>query len=411
MNNNELLRFFSLLHYFLFFSLLLLFLISACTKAEKQPDSGERGQESVEFYYPNSEKDKSNIEYVNRFAIINEDDIPVYFTVNFDISFIGFLHKGNVVKVLKKMEFETKDTDNIKNIYYVNVICYDSFKYLEGWVYDKYLSFIQIPQTKTTMLTNSKNIDIKYFSKIDHYGIIATDYDDPSPRYLDDTGDWVIYDDSMESFGLYGISMHLRNLPWQFIVLVYTEDEKNYLKYLANRNEYDVKRYKDDYDDETNSILDRIKPIYTFHFPAQASSISSKRKVEIHPANNVEGDVIYSTDITFPSMPIKRTNIDETNIYFQFSTEYPLYFVLYKDSMFDKDDEKYGKITVNEGVPVNVFAIYPKDNNWEGILSLGSEFDINSDYFFRIYRFNYKNPNDYLRVISNYWATYVYFKK
>ncbi|MDR2701580.1 MAG: hypothetical protein LBB72_04035 [Spirochaetaceae bacterium] len=400
---------------FIFFSrhflfLILLIIIFSCSNEKKQP---EIYKTVIEYNIPRNnyfiQDDNSITKYINMYAVVNENNVHIYSNTDIDSETSGFLHKGNIVRVSKMKETEIIEQSTIDKYYFVHINGTDNLE--DGWVYDKFINFIQIQQTKSIMLSNSKIVDTECFSKINHNGFGYTDYGFIY-NYLDDTGDWVIYDGSVNSWGSHGISIHLKNLPSRFIVKVYTEDEQSYLQYLSQKKEVPIQDYEDDHDSNTKAILNRIKPFYYFYFPAQVTSVSSRRKVELFDFYNADSDVIFSTYITFPSIPFKRTNIDGRNIYLQFNTASPLYLVLYKDNKIIKEHEIYGTIVTYERTPVAAFSIYPEDDgNWEGLLSVGSEFDIDSNYNIYLFRINENQPDDYTQEITGFWDNNVHFNR
>jgi hypothetical protein len=385
---------------------LFLFLIISCIKVERKSGNDENQQKPVEFYYHESDKENlykefefgqkqselsSNdlIEIFNMYAVVIGDNVRVYSEDNIDSKIVGFLHNGYIVGVKDMKEIKETGQNKINKDVFINIRGIGNSNY--GWVNKAALNFFQIPNNKAISLSNSKKINSNRFPKVKHEGFGYTDYL-YGFDYLDNNGDWVIYEGSNSYSELSGLSMHLKNFPKTFNILIFNPEGKSYLQYLGKKEEFSILEYEDIFNADEKKILDRLKPIYTFYFPSSLSLISTTQRIDIFSTEAADNQVIYSGYINFPAHLFKRTYIDKTNIYIQYYINTPFYFVLYKN------------VSMYERIPVSAFAVYPDDDIWGGLLSMGDEFDKSTEYLIYLYRIDQNNPDDYTQEINEYWG-------
>jgi len=259
---------------------------------------------------------------------------------------------------------------------------------------------VSVQQEKTVTLTNSKTVNPELFPVIvDHFQEYVGLYG--PPNYLESEDDWVVFTDDRRAFGLeHGLTLHIKNLPQEFDVLIYTPDESSYLKFSGEREEFNIEEYSDLFIPEQREPLERILPMYTFYYPAPFTAFSGKQKTEIRGKDNT---LIFSTYLDYPDDPFRISKSGSRNFFVQYCTDTPFYLVVYEAAF----EDILGSDEGNKRIPVGAFAVYPETEIWEGTLSLGPEFknmDIQRVY---LYRIDENNPEDYTQEIKGSWNNFL----
>jgi len=341
----------------------------------------------------------SGIENITLFALINENNAPIYSNPYNDYKPIGYLHREDVVSLKSKTreKIEIDETSDI--LYYFSEVIHSESQ-IQGWIQEKYLDIISIQQDKTATLTNSKIVNPEFFPVIiDHLNEFTSLYG--PPNYLENEDDWVIFTENMRFYGVHGLTIHLKNLPQEFDALIYTPDESSYLKFPAEREELNMEEYRNLFSSEQEDALKRIWPVYSFYYPAPFTAFPGKQKTEIRGKDNT---LIYSTYLDYPDDPFRIEKISDRFFRVRYCTDTPFYLVVYgaseEDILKSLDSYKDGY----KRIPAAAFAVYPETEIWGGILSLGTGYNGKLNiYRIYLYRIDEKKPEDYTQEIKGSW--------
>jgi len=385
------------------FALLSFVILVACSAEKKETENRKRAEEHLESMNqartpepyksfdpspPEKGDEKKNENKKETLcAVVNENNIKILSGIDGDIF---YLHRGDVVYVYAETNEDDPDMYELSSS--------------KGLIHGKHLNFISLSEkygAETTM-TNSKEVNHNGFplreTPISEF--IGREGGD-IPAYLESVDDWVVFSKLLELKNSYCLSIHLKNLPQQFDVLIYTPDESRYLKYSGKKKEFPIALYKDFFDlvlnDRDKDILDRILPFYVFYYQAPLTAVSGKQKTEIRSRDN---NLIFSTYLDYPAEPFRLTAISGRSIYLQYCTDTPFYLAIYrtlKDTILSPLDLKR--------IPVKAFAAYPENGLWSALLTLGSygpeSVNTERNYIY-LYRLDENNPEDYTQRIDEY---------
>ena len=372
-----------------FLALIFLAAFSACSSGKKDKENEKQLEEFMAMLEQNKKNDAGknempDAENVTLFAVVKENNVQVYSSLDDDKP-IGYLHKRNIVALEKETREKVKVGDYHGNFYYFNID--KEWLDLEGWVSGEFLDIITIPKSRTTELSNSEKVDhLQFPGKVfDPAENIGLEY---SPPHLDNLNDWVLPDNFFAWWGMHGLSIHLKNLPQYFDVVVHIPNENKGLRFSGEKNEF----YAENCEYitiEEKSLFDRIKPLHTFYFSLPVSAVSGRYKTEILTRDN---GVLFSDYFDYQKIPFRMQKLNGRNYYIQCCVETPFYLVVYKT-----------EIDVFEKIPVSAFAVYSESDFWEGLLSLGPEYKEKTGYQIYLYEINKRAPEDYSQAIKGFW--------
>ena len=378
----------------LFLCILSLSYFSSC-KNKSENDINKKKYDELLFLQENKNESISNSGISNSanktvFAVVKENNVPIFSVIE-NGEIIGYLHKGMVEN------FEINNDNNIKienssdKYFSINILGKDRRK-ITGFVYEKYLQIIQIPKNEHTNLTNAKIINNEIFP-VKEKNIFYYVGHESLPNILEKFGDWIEFEDTNYWWGSYGLSMHIKDLPEQFFITIYDSKESINRKYLSYKNKFDIEDIPVGFHESDVEKYKPYLPIYTFYFSAPLSTVSGKYKTEIRSLTN---EIIYSDYIEYPEIPFRIERLNNINYYIQYRTETPFYLVIYEHN-FDE----------NDSIPICAFENNPENGFWEGLLTLGPEFENNNDYRIFLFQNNTGNNKSIITEIDGFWNNYI----
>jgi len=363
---------------------LLCFVMLALCSGEKKEALNNKEVESS-FQPPNSsEKGRKKL-----YAIINEDEVPVYYSDKDGSESVYYFHRGDDIEVYVETGEDASDMYE-----------WSSHK---GLIHKKYLDFITFPlaYNEETMLTNSKEVNHEAFPVRASFVFEHMCYEENRmPPYLDSEDDWVLVSkrDGYWESG-YSMTLHIRELPQYFDLLIYAPDESRYLTFCKEREEILLENYDEYLDNKEKEVLNRIWPLHIVGGEMPLTIFSGTCKTEIR---SKDGSVLFSDYFDYPETRLRIQEWAGGNYYMQYASEKPFYIVIYKTTWESVPAPVYGF----ERVPVKAFAAYPENGVWSGILNFRNEFEnpeVLGEYRIYLYRLDENNPEDYTQGFGEYW--------
>jgi len=354
---------------------------------KRQAEQARRGKYSSPSVTLPSEK---KIEKEILYAVVNEDEVPVYYHNKEDSESVDYFHRGDLIGVYAETNETAPDMYELSS--------------LKGLINKKHLDFIILPTEidRKTTLTNSKEMKYEVFPLRKSFGFEHMNMcyeENDMPPYLDSEDDWVLLSkiDRFWDAG-YEMTLHVKDLPQYFDVLIYAPDESRYLTFCKERREIWLGEYEEFLDDEEKKILNRISPLYVVYGETPFSIFSGTCKTQIRSKS---GSILFSGYFDYPETNLNLQRFGKWNLsyYLNYATEKPFYIVIYK-TVFGSEDPSYGF----ERVPVKAFAAYPEDGVWNGVLNFyENEFGVGGEYRLYFYRLDENNPKDYTQTFGGYW--------
>jgi len=382
---------------------LLCFAILAACPSEKKEADIEKKTEEIPMRIEQQGMPKLYTEptliWVYKFTVVNENNVQIYSKSDNGYVSLEYLQKGDKIRLNLESIEEIEINGTSDFLYHFSEVI-DSESTAQGWVQKKYLDIISIQQDRTVTLTNSKTVNPELFPVIiDHFQEYVGLYG--PPNYLESEDDWVVFTDDRRNNGEHGLTLHLKNLPLEFDVLIYTPDESSCLTFSGEREEFNIEEYKDLFIPEQREPLERILPMYTFYYPAPFTAFPGKQKTEIRGKDNT---LIFFTYLDYPDDSFRIERIRPRSFLVKYFTNKPFYLVVYeavKEDILDFSDKGI------ERTPVGAFAVYPETNIWEGILDLKDGFGKMEMYRIYLYRIDKNNPEDYTQEIKGPWNNFI----
>jgi len=387
-----------------------LVIFAACSPEKKEAATEKQNENSsqrtimAERYGEINIEKTSGTEDMTLFALINENNAPIYSSPYDEYKPVGYLQREDVVSLKSKTREKIEIEGNHDNLYFFSP-CFRPLgvSIQEKWIHGRHLNFFSIPSKfNETSLTNSEEINHELFPiRMGHVTEYVGREGIGTPGYLDNLDDWIVFTGGLGWWGTYILTIHLKNLPKQFDVLIYTSDEGGYLRFSGEKEEFNIEEYKDFLDDNDKAVLDKVWPVYTFYYPAPLAAFSGQRKTEIRSKDN---DLIFSTYLDYPAAPFRISKLDNRNFYIQYCTDTPFYLVIYPENYnatFTTHSDYF------ERAPVKALAAYPKNGLWSGLLSFFPESLDDKRYLIYLYRIDKNNPEDYTQLIKGSWNNYI----
>jgi len=370
------------LNFTLILPALLCFLMPAACSSKKEATANKDQSESSFQHSSLSGKERRAL-----YAVINEDEVPLYYSDKDDSESVYYLHRGDVIRVY------VETSEDAPALY--------EWSSHKGLIHKKYLDFITLPlkYNSETTLTNSKEVNPELFpvrasEVFEHMGY----GENRMPPYLDSGDNWVLF------YGAKGfwesgnsITIHIKDLPQYFDLLIYAPDESRYLTFCKEREEILLENYGEYLDDEEKEILNRIWPLHVVYLETPLAVVSGICKTEIR---SKDGNVLFSGYFDYPETQLRIQEWGKGNYYMQYASEKPFYIVIYKTT-WKSLPEGF------ERVPVKAFAAYPENGVWSGMLNFfENEFEnpeVLGEYRIYLYRLDENNPEDYTQGFGEYW--------
>jgi len=369
-------------------ALLCFVILASCSAEKKETLTLNRKERESSFQYSSpSEKEKEEL-----LAVINEDEVPVYYSDKDGSESVDYYHRGDLIGVY------AETSEDAPGMY--------ELSYGKGLMHKKYFDFITLPPKydEETTLTNSKEVNHEGFPVRASFVFEHMCYEqNKMPPYLDSEDDWVVFSktDGYWESG-YSMTLHIKDLPQYFDILIYAPDESRYLTFCKERREIWLGEYEEFLDDEEKKILNRIWPLHVVYLETPLTVVSGTCKTEIR---SKDGNMLFSGYFDYPETQLRieeLARLPKGNYFMQYASEKPFYIVIYKTTWESLPEPVYGF----ERVPVKAFAAYPENGVWSGILYFRYEFEILEvlgEYRLYFYRLDENNPEDYTQGFGEYW--------
>ena len=376
---------------FLINILLILSLIVSCSDKKKNTDSEEQiisnnnsSNQKVQNSSYAMNRDISTNEAYDLFAVINEDVVNVYDSINIEKESVGYLYKGSIILLYSKMRMKNSE----EYVYFFKLPGNnDENNSLEGWVKEKNINIFDILKSNETILSNSKEIESYLFPNIINHGTNNMRLYD-FPNYIYNTNDWIVYDYGLNFLSRHGITFHVKDLTNIYSIELYNTQSKNIFKYTLERNRFPMEDFKDIFSPEEFNKLKIIDPIYSFYFNPPNTFLGGNYEIEIKSDNKI----LFQTNMDFPEIPFRMSKLNEKAYYLQFITKTPLYCVIYGNEILDTRK------------PIKAYSIYPNNGIWEGILNIGNNFKKGMfEYKIYVFKMDENDPGDYSQLIDEKW--------
>jgi len=329
-------------------------------------------------------------ERIELFAVIKDDNAHMYSSLN-DNRRSGYLHRGNVIRISNRTA-ERVMVNNVLDYFY-------SFEVLNqitsnnGWVHGQYLDIINIPTDTNTSLTNALRVNHERFPrKIDEALVRTSSY--AIPDFINELNNWVIVDNSLvyESIGRFTIRLH--DLPDEYNIYIYAKDMSNPFRFSAKKIEFPFTDYRDNFQEEDWRILNDLIPLYNYSYEMPITMTAGIHRTEIRSRNH---ELLLSANLNYSETLFRMNKLNEKNYYMQYRFKKPFYLVVYETIDLFTEEE----------IPVAAFSIYPENEIWEGLFTLGNNLAVNRFYRIYLYHLDESNPNDFSRPIDGYWQNHL----
>ena len=328
-------------------------------------------------------------ERVELFAGVKEDNVHIYSSLDNRRS--GYLHRGNVIKISSRTAERIMVNNVFDYFYYFQILPNISgLINSSGWIHGQFLNIINIPTDNITALTNAQRVNHEGFPGRMAYSTEYSALHSP-PSFLEDFNDWILITHPWPYSGRNDYTIRLHNLPDEFYFLIYANDRNNPFRFIPDKIEYPIEIFNDFPYTEDRNIVNRLQPLYIFSLQMPISANAGIHRTEIRSRYY---ELLFSANLNYVDMPFRMHQLNQRNFYLLYRSKTPFYLVIYVTIELDIDR-----------IPVAAFAIYPNDDIWNGLLTLGTELQRGYDYSVYFYHINPQNPKDYSRLVEERsWA-------